>query len=68
MCYTGIMALTNVTLTIEKEILQRARKLAIDRNTSVNQMFREYLEKEVCLDDKQTAAIEQWKRLSGQGG
>jgi len=58
----------NVTLTMDKDLLQLARKLAIDRNTSVNQMVREYLEKEVYLDDKHTAAIEQWKRLSGKGG
>jgi post-segregation antitoxin (ccd killing protein) len=34
----------NVTLTIDEDLLLAARKLALDRNTSVNAMVREYLE------------------------
>ena len=33
----------NLTLTIDEDLLRAARKLALDRNTSVNQMIREYL-------------------------
>ena len=33
----------NVTLTIDEDLLLAARKLALDRNTSVNAMVREYL-------------------------
>ncbi len=41
-CYTGYVQ-RNLTLTIEEAVLRAARKLALDRNTSVNQMVREYL-------------------------
>ena len=33
----------NVTLTIDEDLLLAARKLALDRNTSVNAMVRAYL-------------------------
>ena len=33
----------NLTLAIEEEILLEARKLALDRRTTVNQLVREYL-------------------------
>jgi hypothetical protein len=33
----------NVTLVVEEELLLAARKLALDRRTSVNQLVREYL-------------------------
>lgn len=44
-CYTDPVA--NVTLTLDDELLRSARKLAIDLDSSVNQMVREYLQKEV---------------------
>ena len=33
----------NLTLVIEEELLREARKVAIDRRTSVNELVREYL-------------------------
>ena len=33
----------NLTLTIEEDLLKEARKIALDRDTSVNQLVREYL-------------------------
>lgn len=33
----------NLTLTIDEELLLAARKIALDRGTSVNQMVREHL-------------------------
>jgi biotin-(acetyl-CoA carboxylase) ligase len=33
----------NLTLTLDSELLRSARKLALDRETSVNQLVREYL-------------------------
>ena len=44
-CYTDPVA--NLILVIEDELLKEARKLAIDQNTSVNQMVREFLESKV---------------------
>ncbi len=36
--------MANLTLVIPDEVLKSARKLAIDRDTSVNQLVRDYLE------------------------
>lgn len=33
----------NLTLTVDSELLRSARKVALDRNTTVNQLFRDYL-------------------------
>jgi hypothetical protein len=33
----------NVTLVVEEDLLLAARKVALDRKTSVNQLVREYL-------------------------
>jgi hypothetical protein len=35
----------NVTLSIEEKLLSRARALAHERGTSVNQLIRDYLER-----------------------
>lgn len=40
--YTGYVQ-RNLTLTIDEQVLRAARKIAIDRNSSVNQMVRDYL-------------------------
>lgn len=37
------MANKNVTLSIETELLNEARKVAAKRRTTVNSLFREYL-------------------------
>jgi len=44
-CYTGIVAKRkqNLTLAIEEDLLLAARKVALDRRTSVNRLVREYL-------------------------
>lgn len=34
----------NVTLVIQEDLLLAARKIALERRTSVNQLIREYLE------------------------
>lgn len=34
----------NITLSIDDEVIERARKLAAARGTSVNQLVRDYLE------------------------
>lgn len=36
--------MANLTLTIEDEVLRRARLRALERGTSVNALVREYLE------------------------
>ena len=56
MCYTDYVA--NLTLVIEDELLKEARKLAIDQNTSVNQMVREFLESKVNQSSRREQALE----------
>lgn len=34
----------NLTLTLDENLLRAARKAALDRNTSVNQLVRDYLD------------------------
>lgn len=36
--------MTNLTLTVDEELLKRARIRAIEQDTSVNALVREYLE------------------------
>lgn len=45
MCYIGLVSKPkqNLTLAIEEDLLLAARKLALDRRTSVNQLVRDYL-------------------------
>jgi len=42
-CYTAPVRKQNVTLTIEPAVLKAARKYALDRDTSVNRLVRDYL-------------------------
>jgi len=54
----------NLTLVIEDQLLREARKLAIDRGTSVNQMVREYLEATVRQSTARHEARERLLRVS----
>ena len=47
----------NLTLTLDEELLRAARKVALDRNTSVNQIVRDYLTALVDETDRQEAAL-----------
>ena len=47
----------NLTLTLDEQLLRDARKLAIDRNTSVNQLVRDFLVRLVREKDQQRAAL-----------
>jgi uncharacterized protein DUF6364 len=53
--------LMNVTLSIDDQTLARARELAQQRGTSLNQMIRDYLESLTASDPSQ--AVEQLRRL-----
>jgi hypothetical protein len=55
-CYTECVS-KNLTLTIDEDLLRAARKVALDRNTSVNQMVREYLAATVRESGRQFAAV-----------
>ena len=47
----------NLTLTLDDKLLRAARKVALDRDTSVNQLVRDYLEQLVQETDKQKVAL-----------
>jgi hypothetical protein len=53
----------NLTLTIDEELLRAARRIALDRNTSVNQMIREYLAETVRGTGREQAAVAELDRL-----
>jgi replicative DNA helicase len=58
----------NVTLSIDEEILERARKLASQRGTSVNQMIRDYLESltsETSREDVIAELRQSWATSAG---
>jgi hypothetical protein len=56
MRYTDYVA-KNLTLTLDENLLRAARKVALDRNTSVNQLVREYLARLVRETDERQAAL-----------
>ena len=46
----------NLTLTIDEDLLRAARKVALDRNTSVNGLVREYLTEITMQADRRAEA------------
>lgn len=46
----------NLTLTIDEGLLRSARKVAVDRDTSVNQLVRDFLVQLVQQTDQRRAA------------
>ena len=55
-CYTDTVK-RNLTLTLDEGLLRAARKVALDRETSVNRLVREYLVQLVEETDKRKAAL-----------
>jgi len=60
----------NVTLSIDDQTLTRARQLAQQRGTSLNQMIRDYLDSLTASDPAKTVAeLERlWKEGKGHSG
>jgi hypothetical protein len=56
----------NVTLSIDEQIVARARKKADALGKSLNQLIRDYLQKLAGGDDPERS-IEEFKKLSGRG-
>lgn len=48
----------NVTLSMDEELLARARRLAERRGTSLNQLIRDHLETLTALESRSTAIEE----------
>lgn len=58
--------MANLTITIDEEVLKRARLRALDQGTSVNALLREYLEAYAGLDSEQQAAVRALLELAGR--
>jgi hypothetical protein len=56
----------NVTLSIDEQIVARARKKADALGKSLNQLIRDYLQKLAGSDDPDRS-IEEFRSLSGRG-
>ncbi len=56
----------NLTLSVDEQILKRARKTARAMGKSVNQLVREYLEQLANTNEAQRD-IEELRRLSAEG-
>ncbi|HEY6336925.1 MAG TPA: DUF6364 family protein [Candidatus Sulfotelmatobacter sp.] len=56
----------NVTLSIDDQLVARARKKAEALGKSLNQLVRDYLQTVVGGDDPERS-IEEFKQLSGKG-
>jgi hypothetical protein len=56
----------NVTLSIDEQLVTRARKKAEALGKSLNQLIRDYLQTVAGGDDPERS-IEEFTRLSGQG-
>ncbi len=57
----------NLTLAIDDDILLEARKCALERRTSVNQLVREYLAGLVKQQDRRRAARTRLKAAFAKG-
>lgn len=52
----------NLTLAIEDDLLTAARRLALERGTTVNQLVREHLMELIAREDRRQGAAERLKR------
>lgn len=55
----------NVTLSVDKQVVERARKKAEAMGKSLNQVIRDYLQRLAGGDDPERS-IEEFKRLSSK--
>ncbi len=53
----------NVTLVVEEDLLREARAVAAQRQTSVNEMFRQFLKDVVGEESRRSAALERIQPL-----
>ena len=56
----------NITLSVDEQLVERARKRAGALGKSLNQLVRDYLQKLAGGDDPDQS-IEEFRRLSGKG-
>ncbi len=57
-------AMKNITLALDEQVLERVRRVAVDRRTTVTGLVREYLERIAAEEDRRTEARRELRRLS----
>ena len=61
--------MSNITMSIEESLLKKARKIAIERNSSLNSMVREYLHDLVASEEMhRELAVRELRELYNSGG
>jgi hypothetical protein len=58
----------NITLSVEEDVLQEARKIAAERNTTVNAIVRAHLGDLVRQKQRTRDALKRMRELAEQGG
>ena len=59
--------MANLTITVDDDVLRRARARALDQRTSVNAILSEHLARYARLREAQEAAVDQLLSLSERG-
>jgi predicted transcriptional regulator len=49
--------MSNITLAVDDEVIKKVRKLAVDRNTSLNALVRESLKQLAAREDRRREEI-----------
>jgi hypothetical protein len=63
LCYTDPVQ-KNLTLSVDADVLKAARRIALERDTSVNRIVQEFLVQLVeSTDERRTRAAEELKQL-----
>lgn len=57
----------NLTLAIDEDLLREARKIAVDRNTTVNSLVRDYLTDLVNQHGRRNKALKRLMSWMDQG-
>jgi hypothetical protein len=65
-CYTDSVEKQNITFTVDSQVLKAARRLAIDHDTSVSQIVRDYLGRLVQYQDAHRAAAAGLREFFGK--
>ena len=56
--------MSNITMSIDDQLLKKARKIAFEHNTSVNSMVREFLKEKVAAEEMQRdLAVSELKQI-----
>jgi predicted transcriptional regulator len=66
--YTYPVQMTNLTLSIEDDVLRAARKLAAERETTVNAMVRKFLAEQVAQKQRIKDSLARMTEIAEEGG